>query len=131
MDWQLLVWFVAGLVLLVLGADWLVKGASQLATAAGVSSLVTGLTVVAFGTSAPEMAVSVKAAWLGQPEMAIGNAVGSNIFNVLLILGLSAVITPLIVAHDIVRRDIPIMIVMSGVLLLLLNDGLASRTDAV
>ena len=131
MDWQLLVWFVLGLLLLVVGADWLVKGASRLASAAGVSSLVTGLTVVAFGTSAPEMAVSVKAAWLGQPEMAVGNAVGSNIFNVLLILGLSAVITPLLVARDIVRRDIPIMIAMSGVLLLLIADGLASRLDGV
>lgn len=131
MDGSVLLWFAAGLLLLVVGADWLVKGASQLATAAGVSPLVTGLTVVAFGTSAPEMAVSVKAAWLGQPEMAVGNAVGSNIFNVLFILGLSALITPLVVARDIVRRDIPVMLGMSGLLLLLLSDGSVSRTNGL
>jgi cation:H+ antiporter len=131
MDGSVLLWFAAGLLLLVVGADWLVKGASQLATAAGVSPLVTGLTVVAFGTSAPEMAVSVKAAWLGQPEMAVGNAVGSNIFNVLVILGLSALITPLVVARDIVRRDIPVMLAMSGLLLLLLSDGSVSRTNGM
>ena len=95
--------FVAGLVLLVAGADWLVKGASRIAAASGISSLVIGLTIVAYGTSAPEMAVSVKAAWAGQADLAIGNVVGSNIFNVLFILGLAAMVSPLVVAGQIIR----------------------------
>src|SRR5512145_450892 len=99
MDWLTVVLFFVGLGLLVLGADWLVKGASRVAAAAGVSSLVIGLTVVAFGTSAPEMAVSVMAAWSGKADMAIGNVIGSNIFNVLVVIGMSALITPLIVAQ--------------------------------
>jgi cation:H+ antiporter len=123
--------FFAGLGLLVLGAEWLVRGAARLAAAAGVSSLVIGLTVVAFGTSAPEMAVSVKASWLGQPDMAIGNAIGSNIFNVLFILGAAAVITPLLVAQELVRRDVPIMIAMSVVVLLLALDGGIGRIDGI
>jgi len=123
--------FVAGLGLLVLGAEWLVRGASRLAAAAGVSPLVIGLTVVAFGTSAPEMAVSVKASWLGQPDMAVGNVVGSNIFNVLFIVGISALITPLLVAQDLVRRDVPILIVVSGLVMLLAADGSIGRVDGL
>ena len=99
MDWITAVLFVVGLVLLVVGADWLVKGASRVAAAAGISSLVIGLTVVAFGTSAPELAVSVKAAWAGNADMAIANVVGSNIFNVLFIIGASALIVPLVVGQ--------------------------------
>ena len=129
MDWLTIVLFFVGLGLLVVGANWLVKGASRLAAAAGVSSLVIGLTVVAFGTSAPELAVSVKASWLGQADMAVGNVIGSNIFNVLFILGASAVITPLLVAQQLVRRDVPIMIAVSGVVLLLSLDGAISRVD--
>ena len=91
MTWFLL---VVGLVLLVVGADLLVKGAARLAGSFGVPALVIGLTVVAFGTSAPELAVSVKAAYSGQAELAIANAVGSNIFNVLFILGAAAMISP-------------------------------------
>ncbi|MBY0417363.1 MAG: sodium:calcium antiporter, partial [Pararheinheimera sp.] len=81
------IFLVAGLVLLVVGADLLVKGAARLAGSFGIPALVIGLTVVAFGTSAPELAVSVKAAYSGQAELAIANVVGSNIFNVLFILG--------------------------------------------
>ena len=106
--------FVAGLGLLVLGAEWLVKGASRLAAALGISPLVIGLTVVAYGTSAPEMAVSVKSAWAGQPDLALGNVVGSNIFNVLFILGASAIITPLVVSSQLIRLDVPIMIGVSA-----------------
>ena len=84
--------FFAGLVALILGADMLVRGASRLALSVGISPLVVGLTVVAFGTSAPEVAVSVGAVLDGKTDMALGNVVGSNIFNVLFILGLSAVI---------------------------------------
>ena len=89
-----LVWMALGLVLLVAGAEALVRGASKLALSLGISPLVVGLTIVAFGTSAPEMAVSVQAAQTGQVDIAIGNVVGSNIFNVLFILGVSAVIAP-------------------------------------
>jgi len=123
--------FALGLVLLVVGADWLVKGASRVAAAAGVSSLVIGLTVVAFGTSAPEFAVSVQAAWSGQSDMAIANVVGSNIFNVLFILGASALITPLLVAQQLVRRDVPIMIALSAALWLVARDGQLTRGDGV
>lgn len=108
--------FAAGLALLILGAEILVRGASGLALSIGISPLVVGLTVVAFGTSAPELAVSLQSAWAGQPGMAVGNAVGSNIFNVLLILGLSALILPLVVHDQLIRQEVPVMI---GVTLLL------------
>lgn len=131
MDVQTVVLFCVGLGLLVLGAEWLVRGAASLATAAGVSSLVVGLTVVAFGTSAPELAVSVKAAWLGQAGMAIGNVVGSNIFNVLFILGASALITPLLVAQQLVRRDVPLMILASVLVLVFSLDGEIGRIEGI
>jgi cation:H+ antiporter len=121
--------FVAGLGLLVLGADLLVKGASRLAAALGISPLVIGLTVVAYGTSAPEMAVSVKSAFLGQADLALGNVVGSNIFNVLLILGASAVISPLLVSAQIVRLDVPIMIALSVATWVMCLDGGIGRLD--
>ncbi len=115
--------FVLGLVVLVLGADVMVRGASRLAVSFGVSPLVVGLTVVAFGTSAPEMAVSVGSALAGTPDLAIGNVVGSNIANVLLILGISALITPLLVDEQIIRQEIPIMIGASALLVVMALDG--------
>lgn len=121
--------FLVGIVLLILGADLLVRGASRLALAAGVSPLVVGLTVVAFGTSAPEMAVSVKAALFGQADIAYGNVVGSNIFNVLFILGLSALVAPLLVDRQLMRRDVPIMIGASSLLPALALDGRIGRID--
>jgi len=111
--------FGAGLVALVFGADWLVKGASSLAVRWGMSPLVVGLTIVAFGTSAPEMTVSTAAVLGGQTDLAIGNAVGSNIFNVLFILGLAAIITPLAVDTQVIRQEAPLML-GAGVLLLVL-----------
>ena len=102
--------FFMGLAALVLGAESLVRGASRLATSMGVSPLVVGLTIVAFGTSAPEIAVSVNAALSGSTDIAVGNVVGSNIFNVLFILGLSALITPLVVHSQIIRQEVPILI---------------------
>ena len=120
-----------GLIVLVLGGELLVRGASQLAAAVRISSVVIGLTVVAFGTSAPELAVSVQASLSGNPDLAIGNVVGSNIFNVLFILGLSALIVPLTVASEFVRRDVPIMIGVSALLLLLSLDGKLGRLDGV
>jgi len=125
--------FVLGLALLVGGAEAVVRGASRLAAAAGVSSRVVGLTVVAFGTSAPEMAVSVRAALSGQggADMALGNVVGSNIFNVLVILGLAGAIAPLAVSQRLVRIEAPIMIGVSFLLLLLARDGNVSRGDGL
>ncbi len=120
-----------GLVVLVLGGDLLVRGASKLAEAMRISSLVIGLTVVAFGTSAPELAVSVQASLSGSSNLAIGNVVGSNIFNVLFILGLSALIVPLTVASELIRRDVPIMIGVSVLLLLLSFDGKIGRMDGL
>ena len=99
--------FVAGLALLVGGADLLVRGASRLATAAGVSPLVIGLTVVAFGTSAPELAASLGASLAGSADLALGNVVGSNIFNVLGILGLAAVVRPQHLAPRVLAVDVP------------------------
>jgi len=122
---------VAGLVVLVVGAEFLVKGSARLATAVGISPLVVGLTVVAFGTSAPELAVSVTSAFRGQPDLAIGNVVGSNIFNILVILGLAAVITPLVVAQQLVRFDVPVMIGISVLVFLLALDGGLSRLDGL
>ena len=118
-----LLMFFAGLALLVLGADLLVRGASKLALSFGISPLVVGLTVVAFGTSAPEVAVSVGAALDGQTDIALGNVVGSNIFNVLFILGASALITPLFVNGQLIRQEVPIMLGVSLLLLLLSLDG--------
>jgi cation:H+ antiporter len=122
---------ILGLVFLVIGAEALVRGASRLAAAFGISPLVIGLTVVAFGTSSPEMAVSVMSAYEGQADLAVGNVVGSNIFNVLFILGLSAVITPLIVSRQLIRLDVPIMIGVSVLLLLLTLDGNITRLDGI
>jgi len=114
---------------MVWGAELLVRGASRLATAVGISPLVVGLTVVAFGTSSPELAVSVMSAFKGQADLALGNVVGSNIFNVLLILGISALIVPLVVAQQLVRLDVPVMIGASLLILLMGMDGNIGRFD--
>jgi len=113
----------AGLVLLVLGADRLVKGASRIAAGFGISPLIIGLTVVAFGTSAPEMAISVSSTLKGEADIAVGNVVGSNIFSVLFILGLSALITPLVVSKQLVRVDVPIMVGVSILAFAVSLDG--------
>ncbi|WP_434341502.1 calcium/sodium antiporter [Motilimonas cestriensis] len=121
---------VLGLVLLIYGADCLVKGAARLALSAGIPSLVVGLTVVAFGTSAPELAVSIGAAFSGETEMAIANVVGSNIFNVLFILGLAAIISPLVISKQLIKQDVPIMVAISALVFWLVRDGMLSRIDA-
>ncbi len=121
---------VAGIALLIAGGELLVRGASKLAVSLGISPLVVGLTVVAFGTSSPEFAVSLQAALSGQVDIALGNVVGSNIFNVLFILGLSALIAPLIVAAQIVRQEVPIMIGASLLLAIFALDGSIVRWEA-
>ncbi len=121
--------FVAGLVLLVGGAEVLIRGASRLAGRFGVSPLVVGLTVVAFGTSAPEMAVTVGAAATGASQLALGNVVGSNIFNILFVLGLAALFAPLIVARQVVWREVPLLIGLSVVLMVMSLDGHIGRLE--
>lgn len=123
--------FLLGLALLVIGADALVRGASRLALAIGISPLVVGLTVVAFGTSAPELAVSLQSALSGRADMALGNVVGSNIFNILLVLGASALVVPLLVARQLVRQEVPFMIGISLLLYALAADGAIGRGDGV
>jgi len=127
MTWLIL---AAGFVLLIVGAELLVRGAARLAADFGVPTLVIGLTVVAFGTSAPELAVSIKSAYEGQTELAIANVVGSNIVNILAILGLSAVIVPLAVSQQLIRQDVPIMIAVSVIAVVMAWDGAIVRWEA-
>ena len=129
--WMIVLLLVGGLITLVIGAEMLVRGASRLAAALGIPPLVIGLTVVAFGTSSPEMAVSVQSALSGQVDIAVGNVVGSNIFNVLFILGLSAVIVPLIVAQQLVRLDVPLMIGVSALVWVLSLNGFLERWEGI
>lgn len=125
-----LVLLAVGFVLLVKGADWFVDGAASIAAKLGIPQLVIGLTIVAMGTSAPEAAVSLTAAFHGNADITIGNVVGSNIMNVLVILGLAALICPMKVAKLTAFVDIPVTFVISLLLLLLGLDGSISRLDA-
>lgn len=109
---------IVGMVLLVKGADWFVSGSSEIAKALKIPPLIIGLTLVSMGTSAPEASVSINSAVNGMNDMSIGNVVGSNIFNTLLILGVSSLIVPLSIGKDIKRYDIPVMVCIYGVLLL-------------
>lgn len=122
---------VVGAGLLAGGGEALVRGASRLASRAGVSPLVVGLTVVAFGTSSPELVVSVTSALQGKADIAVANVVGSNIFNVLFILGVCAVITPLTVSAQVVRREVPLMIGVSLLLVPLGWDGRIGLVEAL
>jgi cation:H+ antiporter len=126
-----LILLIVGLGFLVGGAELLVRGASRLATAVGISPLAVGLTVVAFGTSAPELAVSMQSGLAGQADIALGNVVGSNIFNTLFILGLSAAIVPLVVSQQLVRLEVPLLIGVSGLLYVLAFDGRIGQVDGV
>ncbi|MGW8158958.1 MAG: calcium/sodium antiporter [Desulfoprunum sp.] len=120
---------VVALVLLFGGAELLVKGSASLAARAGLTPLVIGLTVVAFGTSSPELAVSLKAALAGQGDVAVGNVVGSNILNIAVILGLSAVICPISVHLQLIKVDVPIMILATVLVPVLLSDGRLGRFE--
>ncbi len=118
-----------GLVLLVVGGELLVRGASALASAFKISPLVVGLTVVAFGTSAPELGVSLQAALTGNADVAVGNVVGSNLVNILVVLGASAIITPLIVSQQLIRLDVPLMILAAFGMWGASVDGVISRLE--
>ena len=122
---------VGGLVLLFFGADWLVKGAVTMALHLGLSPLIVGLTVVALGTSLPEALVSVQASLDNKGGIAIGNVIGSNILNIALILGISALIQPLKVDSHLVKADVPLLVGASFLLMVLLEDFHISRMEGV
>jgi len=132
-----IVFLIAGFVLLVIGADWLVNGASALAKKYNVSDLAIGLTIVAFGTSAPELVVNVFAAAQGSHDIVLGNIIGSNNFNLLVILGIAGIITPLAVQHSTVWKEIPFSLLAVAVLFIFANDifsdgaGVISRFDGI
>lgn len=121
---------IAGFMLLIKGADWFVDGASGIASKMGISQLVIGLTIVAMGTSAPEAAISISSALKGSAGIAVGNVLGSNIMNILMILGITAVITPLAVQKSTIRYEIPFVIAISGILSLIgLSNNRLGRAD--
>lgn len=120
-----------GFALLITGADKFVEGASGVATKFKIPQIVIGLTIVAMGTSAPEAAVSISSALSGSPELAIGNVVGSNIMNILLILGIVGCIIPLTVSKEVVKRDTPIMIAVTVLLFCMCRKGLVDRVDGI
>lgn len=123
--------FILGLIVLIAGADLLVRGASRLAAAFGVSPLVIGLTIVAIGTASPEIAVSLKAAAGGQGDLTIGNVLGSNIFNILFILGVTSIAMPIMIAEQLIRKDAPIMVGVSLLTLILALNGNLNWLDGM
>ncbi len=120
-----------GFILLVWGADRLVAGASALARNLGVSPLIIGLTIVAFGTSAPELVVSAVAAYRGNPGLAVGNAIGSNIANIGLILGLTAVVYPLRVESETLKREYPLLMLIMISIMIMASDLIYDRTEGI
>ncbi|MFT5409994.1 MAG: cation:H+ antiporter, partial [Verrucomicrobiales bacterium] len=124
---------ILGLVILTVGAESLVRGASTVAQRLGLSQLVIGLTIVAFGTSAPELAVSVKSSLAGQGGIAMGNVIGSNIFNIAAILSIAAMICPLEVNLSIVKRDLPLLLAVSVLfsVMLMFGDGVTRWEGAL
>jgi len=124
-------WFILGLIALIWGAEILVRSSSKLAASLGVSKLVIGLTVVAFGTSAPELAVGIEAGLMDQPDILMGNVIGSNLTNTLLILGLAALIIPLQVHKNLIRFDLPVMITSTVILILLSLNNIITFWECV
>ena len=124
-------WFILGLIALIWGAEILVRSSSKLAASLGVSKLVIGLTVVAFGTSAPELAVGIEAGLMNQPDILMGNVIGSNLTNTLLILGLASLIIPLQVHKNLIRFDLPVMITATGTLILLSLNNIITFWECV
>ncbi|MGA1195216.1 MAG: calcium/sodium antiporter [Candidatus Latescibacterota bacterium] len=131
MDFFVIFMFIAGLGALVWGAETLVKHASALSLKMGISPLIIGLTIVAFGTGAPELAVGVYAAWMGQDDLLMGNIVGSNIANILLVLGLGALLAPIAVNRQVIKLDAPVMIGASLLLVGLTFDGFLGLSDGL
>jgi len=126
-----ILFFIAGLIILIIGADLLVRGASKLAAAAGIPPLVIGLTIVAIGTASPEIAVSLQAASLGQGSLTLGNVLGSNIFNILFVLGVTALVAPIVIAEQLIRLDAPIMVGVSLLAFGLSLDGKLGAIDGI
>lgn len=122
---------ILSLIALYIGADWLVRGSSSVAARAKISPLVIGLTVVAFGTSAPELVVSLSATLNGQGDISVGNVIGSNIFNICIILGLSAIVYPLQAQTQLLKRDIPVMILSAIIFTILFWDGTLTRLEGI
>lgn len=129
--WAQVLLLIFGIVVVLKSADWLTNGAVGLATKLGISQIIIGLTIVAIGTSMPEFFVSIVSAIKGTPDLAVGNIVGSNIFNVLLIVGVAATVAPIAIQRATVRRDIPIAIVASIMLTFMMLDDNISRIDAL
>lgn len=125
------VFLIIGFILLIKGADIFVDGASSIAAKLKVPSLVIGLTVVSIGTSLPEAAVSISASLSGTNDISLGNVIGSNIFNLLVVIGISSAILPIITDMDILKRDMPITLAATAALFVMLIDGRLSRTDAI
>jgi cation:H+ antiporter len=125
------VFLIIGFILLIKGADIFVDGASSIAAKLKVPSLVIGLTVVSIGTSLPEAAVSISASLSGTNDISLGNVIGSNIFNLLVVVGISSAILPIITDMDILKRDMPITLAATAALFVMLIDGRLSRTDAI
>jgi len=123
------IFIVGGLYVLVSSADFLVKGASSLAVKLKISSLVIGLTVVSFGTSAPELVVNIISAIGGSPDLAVGNVVGSNIANILLVLGITALIANLAVKENTIWREIPLALLAVALLFIMAQDGMISMAE--
>ncbi|RMG39469.1 MAG: sodium:calcium antiporter [Candidatus Dadabacteria bacterium] len=124
-------YLIIGLIILVAGADALIKGATALARSFGVSTLIIGLTVVAFGTSAPELFVSLVAAWRGTADVAVGNVVGSNIFNILIVIGLAAAFSPITISNAVRTRELPIMTLALAIFWWMSSDYLLSRIEGI
>jgi cation:H+ antiporter len=128
---EIILYLVGGLIMLFIGAEGLIRGSSTLAIKFGITPLIVGLTVVAFGTSAPELVVSLKAAIVGNSSISLGNVIGSNIANIALIIGIASLIRPLYVHANIIMREIPIMIGVSILLVVLLLDGEVGLIDGL
>lgn len=131
MMWAQILLLVIGIVVVLKSADWLTNGSVGLATRLGVSQIVIGLTIVAIGTSMPEFFVSLVSAIHGTPDLAVGNIVGSNIFNALLIVGVAAAVAPITILHATVKKDIPIAVFASIMLMGMTLDDQISRIDAL